>query len=109
VASPRKTAAVRRANWAKVVGSIPNQELLMRHGIRIGESYALDELARDGVYEFAFIVTPQFVEGATAGNTPPAALGQPRRTARGRSRTIRPPHVRPEAEELLCTREFWCT
>jgi kynurenine formamidase len=56
-----------------------HQELLMRHGIRIGESYALDELAADRVYEFAFIVTPQFVEGATAGNTPPAALGQPRR------------------------------
>ena len=55
-----------------------HQELLMRHGIRIGESYALDELAADRVYEFAFIVTPQYVEGATAGNTPPAALGQPR-------------------------------
>ena len=56
-----------------------HQELLMRNGIRIGESYALDELAADRVYEFAFIVTPQYVEGATAGNTPPAALGQPRR------------------------------
>jgi hypothetical protein len=55
-----------------------HQELLMRHGIRIAESYALDELATDKVYEFAFIVTPQFVEGATCGNTPPAALGQPR-------------------------------
>lgn len=31
------------------------------------------------VYEFVFVVTPQFAEGATAGNTPPAALGQPRR------------------------------
>ncbi len=56
-----------------------HQELLMRHGIRIAESYALDELAADRVYQFAFIVTPQFVEGATCGNTPPAALGQPRR------------------------------
>jgi hypothetical protein len=55
-----------------------HQELLMRHGIRIAESYALDELAADRVHEFAFIVTPQFVEGATCGNTPPAALGQPR-------------------------------
>jgi kynurenine formamidase len=54
-----------------------HQELLMRHGIRIGESYALDALAADRVYEFVFIVTPQYVEGATAGNTPPAALGQP--------------------------------
>ncbi|MFI9814952.1 cyclase family protein [Saccharothrix variisporea] len=56
-----------------------HQELLMRHGIRIGESYVVDELAADGVHEFVFIVTPQYSEGATAGNTPPAALGQPRR------------------------------
>jgi len=55
-----------------------HQELLMRHGIRIGESYALDEPAVGRVYEFAFVVTPQHVGGATAGNTPPAALGQPR-------------------------------
>jgi kynurenine formamidase len=56
-----------------------HQELIMRHGIRIGESYVVDELAADGVHEFVFIVTPQYSEGATAGNTPPAALGQPRR------------------------------
>ncbi|XVV01083.1 cyclase family protein [Actinosynnema sp. CA-248983] len=56
-----------------------HQELLMRHGIRIGESYVVDELAADRVHEFVFIVTPQYAEGATAGNTPPAALGQPRR------------------------------
>ncbi|ONI74786.1 cyclase [Actinosynnema sp. ALI-1.44] len=54
-----------------------HQELLMRHGIRIAESYVLDQLAADRVHEFVFIVTPQFVEGATCGNTPPAALGQP--------------------------------
>ncbi|KOX18689.1 cyclase [Saccharothrix sp. NRRL B-16348] len=56
-----------------------HQELLMRNGIRIGESYVLDRLAADRVHEFVFIVTPQYAEGATAGNTPPAALGQPRR------------------------------
>jgi kynurenine formamidase len=56
-----------------------HQELLMRHGIRIGESYVVSELAADRVYEFVFLVTPQYAEGATAGNTPPAALGQPRR------------------------------
>ncbi|MGP4019123.1 cyclase family protein [Saccharopolyspora sp. 5N708] len=55
-----------------------HQELLMRNGIRIGESYVLDGLAADGAYEFVFTVTPQFAEGATAGNTPPAALAQPR-------------------------------
>lgn len=56
-----------------------HQELLMRHGIRIGESIVLDELAEDHVYEFTYIVTPQFAEGATAGNTPPAALASPNR------------------------------
>ncbi|MGC7100764.1 cyclase family protein [Amycolatopsis lurida] len=56
-----------------------HQELLMRNGIRIGESYVLDGPADDRVYEFVFAVTPQFSEGATAGNTPPLALGQPRR------------------------------
>ena len=30
------------------------------------------------VFEFVFIVTLQFASGATAGNTPPCALGQPR-------------------------------
>ena len=28
--------------------------------------------------EFVYIVTPQLAAGATAGNTPPCALGQPR-------------------------------
>jgi hypothetical protein len=55
-----------------------HQELLMRHGIRIGESMVVDELVADGAYEFVYIVTPQFAEGATAGNTPPAGLAQPR-------------------------------
>jgi kynurenine formamidase len=55
-----------------------HQDLLMRYGIRIGESVVSDELAEDRVYEFAYIVTPQYSEGATAGNTPPVALGQPR-------------------------------
>ncbi|WP_424215278.1 cyclase family protein [Streptomyces sp. BI20] len=56
-----------------------HQELIMRHGIRIAESYVLDGPAEDGVHEFVLVITPQFAEGATAGNTPPAALGQPRR------------------------------
>lgn len=55
-----------------------HQELLMRYGIRIGESIVTDELAEDGVYQFVYITNPQFAEGATAGNTPPVALGQPR-------------------------------
>lgn len=56
-----------------------HQELLMRHGIRIAESVVTDALVADGAYECVYIVTPQYAEGATAGNTPPAALAQPRR------------------------------
>jgi kynurenine formamidase len=52
-----------------------HQELLMRNGIRIGESYVTDGPANDRVYEFVFAVTPQYAEGATCGNTPPLALG----------------------------------
>ena len=54
-----------------------HQYLLVKHGIRIGEGIITDELAADGVFEFVYLVTPQNAEGATAGNTPPAALGQP--------------------------------
>jgi Putative cyclase len=48
-------------------------------GIRIGEAIVTDRLAEDRVFEFVYIVTPQYAVGATAGNTPPCALGQPRR------------------------------
>jgi hypothetical protein len=39
-----------------------------------------DRLAEDRVFEFVYIVTPQFAAGATAGNTPPCALGQRKRS-----------------------------
>lgn len=55
-----------------------HQELIMRGGIRIGESIVTDELAADKVYEFAYVTTPQFSEGATAGNAPPIAMARPR-------------------------------
>ncbi|RKT53763.1 cyclase family protein [Saccharothrix australiensis] len=84
-----RPAVIGGDTWAlEVVGNPVNdaavvfpahQELIMRHGIRIGESYVVDRLAADRVHEFVFIVTPQYSQGATAGNTPPAALGQPRR------------------------------
>jgi kynurenine formamidase len=54
-----------------------HQELFMRHGIHIGEGMLTDALVADGIYEFVFIVTPQFALGATGGNTPPVALAQP--------------------------------
>lgn len=56
-----------------------HQVLLTQNGIRIGEGVRTEELVADGVYEFVYIVTPQFHVGSTAGNTPPAALGIPRR------------------------------
>ncbi|MQA04564.1 MAG: cyclase family protein [Streptosporangiales bacterium] len=84
----RRPAIVGSDSWAlEVVGNDVNndgsafpvhQELLMRYGVRIGESMVSDGLADDEVYEFVYIVTPQYAEGATAGNTPPAALAQPR-------------------------------
>ena len=56
-----------------------HQELIVKNGIRIGEGIITDELAADGVYEFVYLTTPQYAQGATAGNAPPAALGQPGR------------------------------
>jgi kynurenine formamidase len=56
-----------------------HQVLLTQNGVRIGEGVRTEELVADGVYEFVYIVTPQFHVGSTAGNTPPAALAVPRR------------------------------
>jgi hypothetical protein len=80
-----RPAIVGSDTWAlEVLGSPVNndgtafpvhQELLMRNGIRIGESFVTDGPANDRVYEFVFAVTPQYAEGATCGNTPPLALG----------------------------------
>ncbi len=41
------------------------------------EAIVTDRLAEDRVFEFVYIVTPQLASGATAGNTPACALGQP--------------------------------
>ena len=84
----RRPALIGGDTWAlEVLGnpvSVPNafpvhQELLTHHGVRIAESVNLEELAEDGISEFVYIVTPNYALGATAGNTPPAALAQPRR------------------------------
>jgi kynurenine formamidase len=56
-----------------------HQLLLVKHGIRIGESILTDDLVDDGVSEFVFMYSPQNARGATAGSTPPVALGQPRK------------------------------
>lgn len=69
--------------WAATQFFPVHQELLTHHGIRIGEAFVSEELAKDGVYEFVFFYTPQRAKGATASNTAPAALGYPARRRRG--------------------------
>ena len=54
--------------------------LLAQHGIPIIELAFLDELARDGVYEFAFIGSSLRFRGASAAPMRPIAL--PLRAAR---------------------------
>lgn len=61
-----------------------HQLLLVKHGIRIGESILTDDLVDDGVSEFVFMYSPQNARGATAGSTPPVALAQPKRRTRER-------------------------
>lgn len=56
-----------------------HQELFMRFGIRIGEGIITDTLVDDDVYEFVYLFTPQYAEGATAANSAPAAMAQPGR------------------------------
>jgi kynurenine formamidase len=82
-----RPAIVGADNWALEVAGNPvvgssvfpvHQELITHYGIRIGEAIVTDRLAEDLVFEFVYIVTPQLALGATAGNTPPCALGQPR-------------------------------
>jgi kynurenine formamidase len=82
-----RPAVVGADNWALEVAGHPvagdnvfpvHQELITHFGIRIGEAIVTDRLAADRVFEFVYIVTPQLAAGATAGNTPPCALGQPR-------------------------------
>jgi hypothetical protein len=46
-----------------------HQLLLVKHGIRIGESIVTDDLIDDGVSEFVFMYSPQNALGATAGCT----------------------------------------
>ena len=83
----RRPAIIGSDSWALEVLGNPvveaafpvHQELLVKNGIRIGEGIITDELAADGVYEFVYLTTPQYAQGATAGNAPPAALGRPRR------------------------------
>ena len=48
--------------------------LLVEHGIHIIEALNMEELARDGVYEFAFVAAPLKIRGATGSPLRPLAL-----------------------------------
>jgi kynurenine formamidase len=48
--------------------------LLIEKGIYIMESLYLEELARDGVYEFLFVALPIKIRGATGSMIDPIAV-----------------------------------
>lgn len=54
-----------------------HQELLAKHGIRIGESFVTDAAIADNVFEGVLVYTPENARGATCGSAAPALLGQP--------------------------------
>jgi kynurenine formamidase len=51
-----------------------HQLLLPRNGIYIFENLVTEELARDGVYEFAFFFAPLRLKGATGSPGNPLAI-----------------------------------
>ena len=48
--------------------------MLIQHGIYLLENLALAKLAADGVHEFAFIIQPLKLKGATGSAVAPAAI-----------------------------------
>ena len=51
-----------------------HQMMLVVHGIHLVERMRLDELAAAGAYEFAFVVQPLKIEGATGSTVAPVAI-----------------------------------
>ena len=51
-----------------------HQELIMKNGIFNHENLTLDELARDGAYEFLFVFAPLPLKGATGSPGRPLAV-----------------------------------
>ncbi len=51
-----------------------HQELFVKEGIRIGESWVTDAPLKDNCAEGLLVITPQNVPGATCGSTPPTLL-----------------------------------
>jgi kynurenine formamidase len=78
----RKIVLVGSDTWATEVVPFEKAErvheihqlLLVRHGIYNLENLDLDELARDRVYEFAFIYAPLRLKGATGSPGNPIAV-----------------------------------
>jgi kynurenine formamidase len=78
----RKIVLVGTDTWATEV--VPSEDpdrpfpvhqfLLVRHGIYNLENLALDELAQDKVYEFAFVFAPLRLKGATGSPGNPIAV-----------------------------------
>ena len=63
----RSTEAVRRRRRIESHSGVVN-------GIHLVERMKLDELAASGVYEFAFIVQPLKIQGATGSTVVPVAV-----------------------------------
>ena len=54
-----------------------HQELFVKDGIRIGESFVTDAAIADNCYEGLLVVTPENVPGATCGSSAPTLIGKP--------------------------------
>lgn len=78
----REVVMVGSDTWATEVVPNPNPELqfpvhqllIPRNGIYIFENLATEDLARDGVYEFAFFFAPLKLKGATGSPGNPIAI-----------------------------------
>jgi kynurenine formamidase len=78
----REVTVVGADNWGVEVSPNPNaslgapvhQLLLARNGIYLHENLKTEDLARDGVYEFAYIFVPLPLKGATGSPGSPIAI-----------------------------------
>lgn len=59
-----------------------HQELFVKDGIRIGESFVTDSAIADNCYEGLLVITPENVPGATCGSSAPTLLCKPGRPPR---------------------------
>jgi len=84
----RKVALVASDTWGlevldpEVTGgnAFPaHQELIVKNGVRIGESFITDDAVADHAYEGVLVATPENVPGATCGSSAPCFMAQPGR------------------------------